>query len=166
MLSFELLKREPQYIIPQWILGLEFSLRTRTEAICLRSEVMKKDFRIVMFSVRVKSGCRIHRHLTPSLGQQGNRRLRDFTHISKLWGLGACLHNVSPMRLAKRWVGLRRLLLRLWVQDNRRARLTRTRRHRDSRMVAESQWSWGWGAGAKRGCCDLWKIDTGQLRRF
>ena len=28
------------------VLGLEFSLRTRTEAICLRSEVMKKDFRI------------------------------------------------------------------------------------------------------------------------
>ena len=33
-------------------------------------------------------------------------------------------------------------------------------------MVAEPQWSWGWGADAKRGCCDLWKIDTGQLRRF
>ena len=28
------------------VLGLEFSLRTRTEAICLRSEVMKKDYRI------------------------------------------------------------------------------------------------------------------------
>ena len=28
------------------VLGLEFSLRTRTEAICLRCEVMKKDFRI------------------------------------------------------------------------------------------------------------------------
>jgi len=28
------------------VLGLEFSLRTRTEAICLRSEVMKKDFHI------------------------------------------------------------------------------------------------------------------------
>ena len=33
-------------------------------------------------------------------------------------------------------------------------------------MVAEPQWSWGWGADAKRGCCDLWKIDTGLLRRF
>ena len=28
------------------VLGLEFSLRTRTEAIYLRSEVMKKDYRI------------------------------------------------------------------------------------------------------------------------
>ena len=28
------------------VLGLEFSLRTRTEAICSRSEVMRKDFRI------------------------------------------------------------------------------------------------------------------------
>ena len=28
------------------VLGLEFSVRTRTEAICLRSEVMKKDFRV------------------------------------------------------------------------------------------------------------------------
>ena len=28
------------------VLGLEFSLRTRTEAICLRSEVMKKDYRV------------------------------------------------------------------------------------------------------------------------
>ena len=33
-------------------------------------------------------------------------------------------------------------------------------------MVAEPQWPWGWGADAKRGCCDLWKIDTGLLRRF
>ena len=33
-------------------------------------------------------------------------------------------------------------------------------------MVAEPQWSWGWGADAKRGCCDLWKIDTGLLWEF
>ena len=37
------------------VLGLEFSLRTRTEAICLRSEVMKKDYRIDTKGIHVVS---------------------------------------------------------------------------------------------------------------
>ena len=37
------------------VLGLEFSLRTRTEAICLRSEVMKKEYRVDPKSTHVVS---------------------------------------------------------------------------------------------------------------
>ena len=37
------------------MLGLEFSLRTRTEAICLRSEVMKKEYRVDPKSTHVVS---------------------------------------------------------------------------------------------------------------